>query len=261
MTAPGLKLLLRSRSLRFFLDDRRPYEAGKESSYAWNGHPIWYRPGTSDTELIYKILLKRGHKAEYAVDPAMRAALGEVRTVLDIGANIGVSTVYLAALFERAQVYAFEPVPGNFSLLERNTRHLERVHAIAVALGERDADIDMLHSDAPNNFGGYSRAAAGSDPARSVRVPMRSASRQCEELGIAAADVLKIDVEGSEWEVLTDLGAPFLGRTKLVMGELHGRRDFELLGILSGHFRISVRKNLDDRCFMFQALHRDIAWR
>jgi hypothetical protein len=43
-----------------------------------------------------------------------------------------------------------------------------------------------------------------------------------------------------------------------VMGELHGRLDFQLLAMLSEHFRISVKKNLDDRCFMFQALNRKL---
>ena len=97
---------------------------------------------------------------------------------------------------------------------------------------------------------------AGSDTGRTLRVQMRAARRQCEELGITAADVMKIDIEGAEWEVLTDLGAPFLSRTKFLVGELHGRRDFELLSDLSQHFNISVRKKLGDRCFMFQALNR-----
>ena len=69
---------------------------------------------------------------------------------------------------------------------------------------------------------------------------------------------MKVDVEGSEWEVLTALAADFLPRTKLLMGELHGRRDFELLGVLSDSFQISVRKKIADRCFMFQALNRGL---
>lgn len=256
MIGSWLKLLLRSRSLRFVRDDRSVYMPGVVSSYAWNGHPIWYRPGTSDTELIYKILLKRGRKGEYALDPTAHAALAAVSTVLDIGANIGISTLYLAGLFKDASVFAFEPVPENFSLLERNTQHLERVKALPVALGESDAEIEMLHSDAPSNFGGYSRTPTGSNTARVVRAQMRAALRQCEELGITSADVIKLDVEGSEWEVLSDLGSAFLSKSRFIMGELHGRRDFELLSLLSEHFHISVRKNLVDRCFMFQAMNR-----
>jgi len=258
MIKSGFKLLLRSRSLGFLRDDRAAYVQGVESSYEWNGHVIRYRPGTSDTELIYKILLKRGRKGEYAIDPPVLAALGEVRIVLDIGANIGISALYFADLFPRARIVAFEPVPANYSLLESNTKHLQRVQALPVALGEFDGTIEMLHSEAPSNFGGYSRTPVGSDAARILRVPMRAARRQCEDVGVTGADVLKIDVEGSEWEVLTDLGPEFLRRSKFIMGELHGRRDFELLGLLSEHFHISVRKNLGDRCFMFQALNRNL---
>jgi FkbM family methyltransferase len=250
-----LKYLLRSRSLRFWRDHTGPYSPGLTSSYLWRGHRIWYRPGTSDTELIYEILLKRGRKAEYAIDPRIRSAMDPVHTVLDVGANIGVSSVYLAELFSEARVFAFEPVPANFAFLERNTLGLGRVRAF---LGECDGTIDLLYSDVATNLGGFSRFEAGSDTGQRLSVPMRSAREQVAELGIDAIDVLKIDVEGSEWEVLSSLGQDFLRRTTLVMGELHGRLDFQLLAMLSEHFRISVKKNLDDRCFMFQALNRKL---
>ena len=253
-----LKYLLRSGSLQFARDHQRAVAPGTLASYVWNGHPVWYRPGSSDTELIYKILLKRGRKGEYAIDPVVRAALGAPRTVLDIGANIGVSTLFLAGLFPEARVFAFEPVPDNCALLARNTSHLAQVQALPVALGERDGEIRIFHSDNGANFGGFSRFEAGSDPSRTVAVPMRDARRQFAELAIAGADVVKIDVEGSEWEVLASLGPDFLRQTKFIMGELHGRRDFELLGLLSEHFRIAVKKKLEDRCFMFQALHRGL---
>ena len=259
MSAERLKYLLRSRSLRFTRDHHSQYSPGALSTYGWNGHRIWYRPGSSDTELIYKILLKRGRKGEYAIDPEVRAAIGTVRTILDIGAHIGVASLYLSHVFAEAKVFAFEPVADNFALLERNTRHLTCVRALPVALGERNGTIDLWYSEAKTNFGGFSRAEAGSDVQRTLAVPLRDARSQIAELGIDSADVLKIDVEGSEWEVLTGLGADFLRRTKFLMGELHGRRDFELLGILSEHFRISVKKNLDARCFMFQALNRNLA--
>ena len=253
-----LKYLLRSGSLQFARDHERAVAPGTLASYVWNGHQVWYRPGSSDTELIYKILLKRGRKGEYAIDPTVRAALGTPRTVLDIGANIGVSTLFLAGLFPEARIFAFEPVPDNYALLARNTSHHARVQALPVALGERDGEVRIFHSDQGANFGGFSRFEAGSDVSRSVAVPMRDARAQFAELAITGADVVKIDVEGSEWEVLASLGPDFLRQTKFIMGELHGRRDFELLGLLSEHFRIAVKKKLEDRCYMFQALQRGL---
>lgn len=251
-----LKYLLRSRSLKFFLDHRAKFAPGVLSSYSWQGCTLWYRPGTSDTGLIYSILLKQGRKGEYAIPPEMVRKLGEVGTVLDVGANIGVSTVFLACTFPGARIFAFEPVPDNHALLCRNVSSFPQVRALQVALGERDGSIDILHSDDPANFGGFSRFAAGTDAGRSVSVPLRNASNQLSELGVQAADVIKIDTEGSEWDVLTTLGRSYLKRTRLIIGELHGRRDFELLAFLDDDFRIEVRKRLHDRLFMFRALNR-----
>jgi FkbM family methyltransferase len=254
----SLKYLLRSGSLRFVQDHYRPYQPGALSSYVWNGQTIWYRPGSSDTELMYKILLKRGRKGEYAIEPDIMAAIGEVRTVLDVGANIGISTVYLARLFPQARIFAFEPAPDNLALLERNTKALQRVQALPVALGERDGTIEFFSAEAAANFGGFSRFEAGSDVERKSALPVRHAGRQLAELEVASADVIKIDVEGSEWEILTALGEEFLSRTKYICGELHGHRDFELLAMLDRHFHIAVKKRLRDRLFMFQGLTRSL---
>jgi FkbM family methyltransferase len=255
----SLKYLLRSRSPKFVREHYAPFTPGMLSSYDWQGHTIWYRPGSSDTELIYKILLRKGEKGEYAIPSDIRPRLGEVRTVLDIGANIGVSSVYLSDVFPKARVFAFEPSPQNLDLLKRNTEKLGRVQVVPVALGEDDGSLEFFASEAGANFGGFSRFAAGSDTARRTAVPVRHAGRQLAELGVASADVIKIDVEGSEWEILSALGDDYLSRTRYIVGELHGNRDFDLLSLLSRHFQIAVRKRLQDRVFMFQALSRDTA--
>lgn len=158
--------------------------------------------------------------------------------MVDIGANIGISAVYLATLFPHARVLAFEPSPDNLALLERNTKPLQRVQALPIALGERDGTLEFFSSEAAANFGGFSRFEAGSDATRKTAVPVRHAGRQLAELGIT--------------------GDEFLSRTKYISGELHGHRDFELLAMLSRHFHIAVRKRLRDRLFMFQALDRSL---
>lgn len=253
----SLKYLLRSRSPKFVRDHYSRFSAGAVASYQWNGHQVWYRPGSSDTELIYKILLRQGRKGEYAIEPEILARLGSVRTVLDIGANIGISSVYLATIFPQAQVFAFEPSPENVPLLKRNTEPFGRVKIVPLALGEKDGTLEFFASEAAANFGGFSRYGAGSDTGRKTSVPVRHAARLLSDTGIVSADVIKIDVEGSEWEVLSTLGEDFLSRAKYISGELHGHRDFDLLGLLSRHFHVAVRKRLQDRIFMFQAVNRN----
>jgi FkbM family methyltransferase len=63
-----------------------------------------------------------------------------------VGANRGQFARYAAALFPRARIYSFEPLPGPFAELkawaERQTR--TRVTALNVALGDTEGKADMF---------------------------------------------------------------------------------------------------------------------
>ena len=250
------KVWLRSGSLDFVRDyfDKSAQPARKV--YEWRGVPVHYRSGTSDTRLVYSILLKAGRKGEYSLPPDSGIDPGSVGTVLDIGANIGVSTLYLASLFPNAEVHAFEPEPGNCELLRANAKAFPRIKVHAFALGAQDGELTLFHSEEAINFGGFSAHALGADPARTQKVPVRHAGRCLRELGIASPDVIKIDTEGSEWEIVSAMGEPLVRSARLIMGELHGIRDFELLAFLQPMFDIGMRKQLRNRLFNFYAVRR-----
>jgi FkbM family methyltransferase len=224
--------------------------------YAWNGTPVHYRRGTSDARLLYQILL-RGQKSEYALPRDARLDPSSVETVLDIGANIGISALFFARLFPRATVHAFEPEPGNCEVLRANAASAAgRIVVHPFALGAEDGELRLFDSDDAANFGGFSAHAAGINPARSKIVPVRHAGRALAELGVRKAEVIKIDTEGSEWEILTALDRPLLESAKLILGELHGRRDFELLAWLQAKFDIGLRKAIRNRLFNFYAVRK-----
>jgi FkbM family methyltransferase len=251
------KVLLRSRSLAFTRDYFDGGQNGARTVYDWNGVPVHYRRGSSDTRLIYSILLKRGKKGEYFLPLEWGIRAEEVRTVLDIGANAGISAVYFAASFPQAEVHAFEPDPGNCELLRLNAQACGRIHVHAFALGPRDGELTLYDSDEAINFGGFSAHAAGVNPARSKKVPMRHAGRCLAELGIRSIDLLKIDTEGAEWDILTAVDPALLGQTRAIMGELHGMRDFALLDYLQPMFDIGMKKQIRNRLFNFYALRRN----
>jgi FkbM family methyltransferase len=219
--------------------------------YVWNGTRLCYRPVTSDQSLIYDILLKPGPKAEYWLPEDIDAKI-----VLDIGANIGIASNYLSKRFPQARILAFEPVPANFALLSRNVESLGKVRPVNKALGAKDGSFEMFHSDTKINQGGFSFHQAGSNAQQRLRVEVREARSMMRELGIEAVDVIKIDTEGSEYDILTSLGSDFLGTVKWIYGELHGNRDFELLAFLSEQFHIGVKKTMNKRLFMFQARNK-----
>jgi FkbM family methyltransferase len=247
------KLLARSRSRAFVRDVLGPYDPAPRA-LEWGGMRLWYRPGSSDPWMIYHHLMKPRHRDEYAPPREAGILPDEVATVLDIGANIGITALYFSLVFPNARIYAFEPAPDNFALLERNVANCARIRAFNFALGAQDATAELYASDNPANFGGYSRHAAGSDTSRRIRIPVRDAAAVLGELGLERVDVIKVDTEGAEHEILTALPEQVLRGAKYVTGELHGNRDFALLEYLSRWFDIAARKKLSSRLFNFQAV-------
>lgn len=221
------------------------------SKYEWQGKPVYYRPGTSDTELIYKILLKTGRKAEYRFPSGLQP-----HVILDIGANIGIASVYLAHRFPDARIYSFEPVPANVELLRLNAAAYPRITVCPLALGATDGDVEIHFSDDPCNFGGFSFSHQGSDSNRKLRVQRRNIGAVLNELGIDHVDLIKIDTEGAEHEILTALDADVLRRVIWITGELHGEKDFELLAFLSRWFDIETKRSIGKRLFMFAAANK-----
>lgn len=217
----------------------------------WNRHPIYYRPGTSDLEIIYSILLQPDRKRVYRVPAAINP-----QVILDIGANIGVASLYFARLYPQAHIHAFEPVSDNFTLLARNVAPFPNMYLHHMALGGSSGRARMLASNSPLNMGGFSFYAAGSDPSRTLEVEMRRPDAILAELGISHVDLVKIDTEGAEYDILTSFSESVLGNLKWITGELHGERDLELLAFLSRWFDCSVTKTFNSRLSTFNARNK-----
>ena len=69
----------------------------------------------------------------------------EKGAILDIGANIGFTTVLLAQKFPMSNIYAFEPVPENIRAMEKVIRyfHLKNIMVITTALGNEEGKVTM----------------------------------------------------------------------------------------------------------------------
>lgn len=247
------KLLARSRNAAFVRDALAPFDPAMRS-IAWQGMTLHYRPGSSDPWAIYNHLMKPRERDEYAPPKEFPLAREAVSTVLDIGANVGVTALYFSQIFPNAEIFAFEPAPDNFAVLQKNVANCKRIRAFNFALGAADATLELFASDNPVNFGGYSLHAAGSDTSKKVSIPVRNVAGVLREIGVASVDVIKVDTEGAEWDILTAFPEPVLRSAKYITGELHGNKDFALLAYLSPWFDVGLRKKLSSRLFNFQAV-------
>jgi FkbM family methyltransferase len=140
------------------------------------------------------------------------------RLMLDIGANIGTASLHAVAECGVQVVHAFEPHPDNFRLLKAN-----------IVLNDREGIVfphDRALSDTvgeawletcAENSGAHALSTDGS-----VLVHTLTFERWWKTLGEAAAPPLDrafawIDVEGSEYRVLTGAGSLLAAGTPLVI--------------------------------------------
>jgi hypothetical protein len=125
-------------------------------------------------------------------------------------------------------------------------------------LGSGEGVREIYFSDNPKNFGGFSFFPAGSNTLIRKKVHVKNAAEFFREIGLSQIDLIKIDTEGSEYDILTALDPNMVKTAKWIVGELHGVRDFEVLGYLDQWFDISVKRSFKKRLFMFRAMNKNL---
>ena len=123
-------------------------------------------------------------------------------TIIDVGANIGLSTIILARACPGARVVAFEPSPRNAKFLRANlaANHIANAKVMEVALSDRPGEL-AFHEAA---FAATSHVVSSEHLAQELittRVPVTNLDDvPIEDLGTVS--LIKIDVEGHEPNVL-----------------------------------------------------------
>lgn len=160
--------------------------------------------------------------------PVIKDLLSQLRSddvFFDIGANVGMYTCFVAAVLSRDRVFAFEPHPANVSGLASNLE-LNGLSAQIqqCALSTQDGEVDLAVSNSEVGVGTHSATA---DPdGETVTVPSRRGDTLVQEGEIRQPSVVKIDVEGAEYDVIQGLRETLSDdRCRLVYCEVHPGRN------------------------------------
>ena len=244
-----IKILVRSRSLRFTTDMVRQFPTVSLARLRWSGRDIFYRSGTADPFVVYQVLLRSGKKAEYYLPRALRPKI-----ILDIGSNIGASIIYFHRQFPDANIIGFEPHPDTFRILQENVAHLRGVMIFNYGLGATHQRIAVRADDV--NFGAFSTGRPFKDrghPAAPVECEVRRLDEVLREIGIAQVDLIKIDCEGAEADVFSTLPDEILNHCQWIVGEFHDHTGFAVLARLAPHFYLDLKKKMFRPRFRFHA--------
>ena len=123
--------------------------------------------------------------------------------VVDVGANIGLHTLNMAKIVgNTGQVFAFEPDPSNFEILEKNVKinNYQNIILEQKAVGDKNGRTTLYQSDHP----GMHRIFPQTKQAKGqVQVELTSLDKYFIDSNLAdKINFIKIDVEGLEFSVL-----------------------------------------------------------
>jgi FkbM family methyltransferase len=140
---------------------------------------------------------------------------------VDIGANVGLVTFQVAWHRPRARIIAFEPGPDAIAGFLRNRPLNPRCQ---VTLEERAVGNTVGTASFVAGPGDLGAGALTDDDPGAITVPATTLDAYCEALGIERLDVVKIDVEGSENDVLDGAhGLLTRGAIRALVVELNDR--------------------------------------
>lgn len=117
--------------------------------------------------------------------------------IIDCGANIGLSVIYWKHLFPESKVVAFEPDPNIFQMLNKNikTFNYHDVETRQMAVWTSETELSFRPD---NSVGGKLEIGISRKNCITVK------TFRLSDLLSQKVDMLKIDIEGAEYDVLMD---------------------------------------------------------
>ena len=137
--------------------------------------------------------------------------------IIDIGAHIGIFTIYASQFCNNGKIYSFEPVRENYDLLLNNIKlnNSEQVKPFNLAVSNTNDDVTIYIND--------DKAAHSIFPSSESSINVKSITLQniFEENNINHCNFLKLDCEGAEYEILCNLPTKYFKKIDKIVMECH----------------------------------------
>lgn len=179
-----------------------------------DGLVLTLRSGTYDKFILDEIFYSKGYQ-----EGILSLENRESPIVIDLGAHVGIFTLFILSKFPNAKVVAVEAVPENGRLTQINISQNnldDKVRLVNEAVTKERGELTMyLRGRRTAQHSAHQKSDT------SVTVPATTLGEIWQRFSFTHCDLLKLDIEGSEFDVITSTPPHILSRIRCITMEHH----------------------------------------
>ncbi len=184
--------------------------------------PVQFRVSAA----LYQVFKELFMADVYEIDALVRA-LPEKPVIIDIGANVGFFDIQLLSKIDGATIYAYEPMPANVKTLQytlaQNPRLQQHVRLFQMAVTGQPLDrLDLFaEAEESNQVVASVFAEFNKNNTQKITVPCITLTDIIRTNDLRSIDLLKLDCEGSEYDIIYHTAPELVKRIGRMVVEVH----------------------------------------
>lgn len=166
---------------------------------------------SSDIHVLAEVFLENAYSGP-------RFEINENDIVIDIGAHIGVFTIYASQFCEKGKILCYEPLTENFQILIENIKSnkIKNIKAKNTAVTDKPKRAKFYSSNTDFAAGSLLKKSKNYFEVNTTSIP-----EIFNENSLKCCNILKLDCEGAEYEILLNLKKEFFQKIEKICMEYH----------------------------------------
>ena len=173
--------------------------------------------------------------------------------IIDVGGHIGLFSLYASQFCKNGLIYSFEPVPENYNLLIDNiqSNDLNQIKSFNLAVSNSNSNVKLYLNDDEAGHSMFSKSS------KTITVDSISLQQIFDDNNIENCNFLKLDCEGTEYEILQNLPLSYFDKIEKIVIEYHMADSHpELLEnlkklLISQNYSLKTKKLFSDIGFLY----------
>ena len=198
---------------------------------------IRFRPYTGDFATIRQVIWDQEYDLNLSKKPDI---------IVDLGANIGISTMAFADKYPDAKVIAVEPDKNNFEILNFNTRKYKNIITINKAIWINDEMVSLENPVGLSNSFIFKKSY---DDNLKNTIQAISLNSLMEQFNILRIGLLKVDIEGAEQEIFLEGNNNWIKKVHHISIEFHDSKVAEKISKLLKYMNFDEAEKGEKKIF------------